>query len=286
MKPIIYFYIPVFNEQDTVGVILYRLSEVMKKIRLDYEVFLTLDGCTDDSAEVVEPYMKRMPLRVTQKQRRVGYGKSLYDTVSKVAAKSGNPKRDFFLVLDADFTCDPGILDQMEAQIERNADIIFPDRSGKWIKSVPLVRKIAYRLAGPILRFRGIKVKENSDLLASFRGCRVQLLRRSMIRLKALAEMGPKISPAACMVIFSIALLNVARNLVTVDPDGRKLRRRTGRFGFFNLLWFVLFNKELPKAAAEIEQQPPRPRRHRRYSNKKRGHSSKNQTSGKRNPAV
>jgi len=275
MKPVIYFYLPVFNEQDTVGVFLYSLSEMMRNIRLEYEVFLTLDGCTDDSAQVVEPYMRRMPLRVTQNHQRVGYGKSFYDTVNKVISKSGNPKRDFFLVLDADFTCDPAILNQISPQIERNADVIFPNRSGGWMKGIPLLRKIAYRLASPVLRFRGVEVKENSDLLSSFRGCRVHLLRRNMARLKALDQMGPGISPAACTAVFSIALLKAARNLTLIDLNSRKLRRRKSRFKLFSLLQFLLFSKEITAAAAAVERQPARPRRPRRYSNKHRERSSK-----------
>ena len=286
MKPIIYFYLPVFNEQDTVGVFLYRLSEVMKSIKLDYEVFLTLDACTDDSAEVVEPYMRRMPLRITQYQKRMGYGKSLYKTVSKVASKSSNPKRDFFLVLDADFSSDPGILNQMSAQIERNADIFSPNRSRGWMKGISLVRKIAYRLARPILRLRGIEVKENSDLLCSFRGCRVQLLRRNMARLKTLDKMGPEISPAACIAVFSLAMLNIARKPVLVDLNNKKMRRRKSRFELFRLLRFLLFSKEITAAAVPVEQPPTRPRPPRRYSNKRRERSSKIQTDKKRTPAV
>lgn len=281
MKPVIYFYIPVFNEQDTVGVFLYRLSEVMKNLRMEYEIFLTLDGCTDNTAEVVQPYMRWLPLRVTHNQRRKGYGKSLYETVSKVAAKSSNPKRDFLLILDADFTYDPGILNQMWAQIERNTDIFFPSRSRGWMKGVPVARRIAHRLVRPILRFRGIKMKENFNLLAAFRGCRVQLLRRRMEQLKAFAKMGPEISPAACKAVFSLALLNAARNRVLIELNNRKPRRRKSRFELFSLLRFLLFSREITAAAAEIEQRPPRPRRPRRYSNKKGKHSSKIQTSRK-----
>ena len=281
MKPVIYFYLPVFNEQDTVGVFLYRLSEVMKNFKLGYEVFITLDGCTDDSAEVVEPYMRRMPLRVTHNQPRVGYGKSLYETISKVLAKSSNPKRDFFLILDADFTYDTGILNQMSAQIERNVDIFFPNRSSGRMKGVAAARRIAHKLARPILRFRGIEVKVNSDLLATFRGCRVQLLRRNMARLKALAGMGPEISPAACTAVFSLALMNDARSFGLIDLNDRKLRRRESRFELFSLLRFLLFSREIAEAAAEIEQQPAKPRQPRRYSNKKGERSSKIQTSRK-----
>ncbi len=281
MKPVIYFYLPVFNEQDTVGIFLYRLSEVMRNLRLAYEVFITLDECTDDSAEVVEPYMRRMPLRFIHNQHRVGYGKSLYETIKKVAAKSSNPKRDFFLVLDADFTYDPGILKQMSARIERNMDVFFPSRSSSRMKGVTVARRIAHKLVRPILRFRGIEVKENFDMLATFRGCRVRLLHRNMARLKALAEMGPEISPAACAAVFSLALMRDARNLVLIDLDNKKLRRHKSRFKLFSLLRFLLFGRGVVTASAEIEQQPAGHRQPRRYSNKKGKHSSNIQTSKK-----
>ncbi|OGF96983.1 MAG: hypothetical protein A2Z86_10820 [Candidatus Glassbacteria bacterium GWA2_58_10] len=278
MKPTIYFYLPVLDEQQTVGVFLYRLGEVMRDSRLDYEVFLTLDGCTDDSAAVVEPYLKRMPLRVTHNEKRLGYGKSLLDTVNRVASQSANPKRDFFLVMDADFSLDPLILNDMLDGMERNVDFYTSDRFSAGAKSVSLSKRLAQRFARTILHFRGAQAGREPDYFSTLRGCRLHLLRRNLERLKPLGELGPGVQPAAAALVLLLALYRGARNPARIKIQEKKLRRRKSRFALLALLRWLLFGRQIVSTAAAPEAAPEstRPPR-RRYPNKNRRRSSKSE---------
>jgi len=278
VKPTIYFYLPVLDEQQTVGIFLYRLGEVMRNSRLDYEVFLTLDGCTDDSAAVVEPYLKRMPLRVTHNEKRLGYGKSLLETINRVVSQSANPKRDFFLVMDADFSLDPLILNDMLDGIERNVDFYHSDRLSEGKKSLSPSKRLAHRFARSILRFRGVRTGQEPDYFSTLRGCRVHLLRCNLERLKPLGKLGPGVQPAASALVLLLALYRSARNPARIKIQERKLRRRKSRFALLALLRYLLFGKEIISTAAAPEAAPenPRPPR-RRYSNKKRRRSSKSE---------
>jgi glycosyltransferase involved in cell wall biosynthesis len=158
----------------------------MSEVGLEYEVHLTLDACTDDSAEVVEPYLKKLPLFVTHHQQRKGYGKCLSEAIRKVSGTSQNPKRDYFVVLDADFSVDPVEIKEMAPGIERNVVLYLPDRLSASRNRVRLIKRFANRLAANILRRRGIEFSAGIDLLSTVRACRVQHLRRNMPRLDAL----------------------------------------------------------------------------------------------------
>ena len=276
MKPKIFFYVPVYNEQETIGVFLYRLSQVMKKLRLEYEIFLTLDGCEDDSAEVVAPYLRLLPVRVVHNEQRNGYGKCLFQAVKQVVGASDNPKRDFFLILDADFSCDPNFLLDMSSLIERNADLCSVDRLSRRNSNIPFFERILQLFCWLVLRFRGIDLSRNLDLLTTFRGCRVQLARLNLKRLEVLAQLGPKVPPAACGLTFVYALLGRARNFRQIQVSCRKPRRRRKQSALLALVKFLLLDKTLSEIKSRKEKSPPGPKRPRkRYSNKTLHDSSK-----------
>ncbi|HUU27760.1 MAG TPA: glycosyltransferase family 2 protein [archaeon] len=277
MKPMIHLFVPVYNEQDTVGILLYRVSEIMKKLRLEYEVLLVLDGCTDDSPEVVAPYLKIMPLRVIQYERRAGYARSLFAAIKRVTRQSKNPKRDFFLILDADFSYDPSYLGKMAAQIERNVDLYSGNRFMVAGEKGPLRSRLVHKLAGLILRLRKVDLNPGLDLLTTFRGCRVHLLRSNFTRLMVLEELGPEVPPAACALAFLWLLYKQAANFGQLEISEKKMRRRKSRPAFWSLFRFLLFSKKLTASAEEIERPPAARRkpRGRRYSNKARIDSSK-----------
>ncbi|HLA38997.1 MAG TPA: glycosyltransferase [Candidatus Glassbacteria bacterium] len=270
MKPIIYFYLPVYDEQETVGVLLYRLSEVMRDLRFDYEVHLTLDGCSDDSAEVVEPYLKRIPLRVVHNSTRLGYGKCLLDAIKRVLNESTNPRRDYFIVLDADFSLDPGLVSSMAAGIDRNVDLYLPHRFGAGRKGHRLAKWLAHLVAGRILRLRGFKRAAGLDLFTGLRACRVGHLRRSLKQLEALGSFGPGIHPSACSALLLLALANNVRHEVVIEVAERKKRRRESRFSWWPNLRFAMKINLVKEETAKVEQAPQRPRQGRRRSNKYR----------------
>ncbi|MEA2062852.1 MAG: glycosyltransferase family 2 protein [Gemmatimonadota bacterium] len=283
----IYFFIPAFDEQETVGVLLYRLREVMSKVKLDYTVLLTLDGCRDNTSEVISQYFQLMPIHVIDHPRTLGYGKSLAEVVKRVSTESRNPKRDFFLVLDADFTQDPGKFNGLFEQIERNLDLCYGNRFAGTGNGVSWQKRLANFLVHRVLRFRGIEHKKaGSDLLTTLRGCRVRLLRRNLKQLKMLDRYGPEVPPAGVAMLFLLMLYGDARKYYEIKFSDKLIRRRGSRFRLFSLLRFTLFG-EFPEPAPPAPEQARQPsdrektrrrrpsRRRKSYSNKRRPDSSK-----------
>lgn len=281
MKPMIFIFLPVFNEQETIGVLLYRISEIMRKLRLEYEVLVILDGCTDDSPEVVAPYLNIMPLRVVHYDQRAGYGKSLLEAIKRVTSQSQNPKRDFFIILDADFSHDPAYLGEMYSRIESNVDLYCGNRFFGTEARPGLRQTFMQFAAGAILRLRGVELKPGFDLLNTFCGCRVNILRQYFHRLQVLEKMGPEIPPAACGLTLLLLLYRGAKVIEQLPLKGKKLRQRGSRPSFWAVIRFLLFSKVFLIPADEVQDIPAIPARNtrrtrrKRYSNKPHTDSSK-----------
>jgi Glycosyl transferase family 2 len=279
VKPFIYFYMPVFNEQETAGVMLYRLREVMQKLKYEYTILLTLDGCNDETPQVIAPYLHLMPIRVVDRAKRTGYGKSLWEAISLVNRESANPKRDFFLILDAGFTQDPSLLNELNGQIERNADFCCGNRLAAGRRAMSLLKRLANLLVPMLLRLRGIRLKYGADLINTFQGARVQLLRRNLKQLQVLKLCGPDVPPSGVAMLLFLLLSKDARKYYEVQYTEKNIRRRASRFSIFRLLRFALFGKFYDKSSkSDKGSSAPRrrPRRRRKWkSNKPRPDSSK-----------
>ncbi len=244
----IYFYIPVRDEQGTAGVLLYRLMETMRGVDMEYDVHLTLDGCTDDSQQVVEPYMKKLPLKVTRNDSRLGYGKCLHKAIRKVNEISQNPKRDYFMVLDADFSVDPAEIKEMAAGIERNVVLYVPDRLSMPRNRIGLAKRSANAVAARLLRGRGAKFPEHIDLLSTVRACRVQHLRRNLPRMEALAALPKTAPPAVSGALLYLALQDNSKKTEVLEIREQRMSRRKSRFSLFSVIRHLLFGAALETA--------------------------------------
>lgn len=178
----IYICIPAYNEERTIGVVLWKLREVMAEFERDYEVLVVDDASTDGTSDVIAPYTRIMPVHVRRNDRREGYAASLEALVREAANRSSYPKRDAVVTLQADFTDEPADVVTLVKRIEGGADVV----TGR----VHLVRQTTPRVVRwtraawhqLLRRVHGGEVE--GDVLSGFRAYRVMAL------LKAIEEEG------------------------------------------------------------------------------------------------
>ncbi len=174
----IYICIPAYNEERTIGVVLWKIREVMAGFERDYEVLVVDDGSTDGTPDVMEPYARVMPVHVRRHEKRQGYAASLEALIRAASDRTAYPKRDVVVTLQADFTDEPADIVTLVKRIEGGADVV----TGR-VRLVPeetprLLRWTRRLWDGVIRRARGGEVE--GDVLSGFRAYRVMALRKAI----------------------------------------------------------------------------------------------------------
>ena len=174
----IYFCIPSYNEEHTVGVVLWKIRQEMAAFQRDYQILLLDDASTDSTLKVLEPYARVLPLTVLRHAQRAGYAASLRELLDEALRRSTYPKRDAVVVLQADFSEDPADAVTLIKRLEGGADLVtttprapttHPMRSHRWVSKL-----------STFLAKRGVPAENGGDPLASLRAYRVISLRRAL----------------------------------------------------------------------------------------------------------
>jgi hypothetical protein len=120
---LIYICIPTHNEQQTVGVVLWKLRQVLTEYPRDYQLLVADDASTDKTQDVLEPYTRVLPLTLFRSEKRQGYAASLEMLLREAARRSEYPKRDVVVTLQADFSDEPDDLIPLIKRLEAGADV-------------------------------------------------------------------------------------------------------------------------------------------------------------------
>lgn len=173
----IYICIPALNEAPTVGVLLWRIRQVMAEFRRDFHLIVLDDASTDATAEVLGPYEKVLPLTVLRNERTGGYAAALERLLREAVARSTHPKRDIAVVLQADFTEPPEEIPALVKKLEGGADVV-----GSAVAGVEgeLPRGLRWSRKGlPWLIGRKLP-REGGDPMSGFRAYRVHVIKRAL----------------------------------------------------------------------------------------------------------
>ena len=173
----VYICIPAYNEERTVGVVLWKIREVMAEFGRDYEVLVVDDGSTDDTSEVMAPYARIMPLHVKRHERREGYAASLESLIREAVERAAYPKRDVVVTLQADFTDEPADVVTLVKRIEGGADVVTGRvrlEAGATPRGIRWSRRLWHYLLG---RANG---GVEGDVLSGFRAYRVFTVTRAL----------------------------------------------------------------------------------------------------------
>jgi glycosyltransferase involved in cell wall biosynthesis len=174
---LIYICIPALDEAQTVGVLLWRVRQVMTEFRRDFEVLVLDDGSHDDTAAVVDRYARVMPLTLLGSAETRGYAASVERLLREVVERSTHPRRDAAVVLQGDFTEPPEEIPALVKRIEGGADLV-----GAVVVGVEgeVSRALRWSRRGlPWLLSRAALPGDVGDPFSGFRAYRVQSLRRA-----------------------------------------------------------------------------------------------------------
>ncbi len=174
----IYICIPVHNEERTIGVLLWKIRQVMADFGRDYRILVLDDGSTDGTGQVVERYRRVLPLSVLRERLRTGYATSLERLLKEAAELSSYAKRDAVLTLQGDFTESPEVIVPLLKAFEGGADLVSGWRRGD-DGSVPGRVRLA-RWMVPVLLGRALEGVPVSDSTCGLRVFRVVVLKKAL----------------------------------------------------------------------------------------------------------
>jgi hypothetical protein len=174
---VIYICIPAHNEERTIGVVLWKIRQVMANFPRDYQILVANDGSSDKTADVLEPYLRVLPLSVLQLQQRRGYAPALELLLREAVRRAEYPKRDVIVTMQADFTEDPDHLTALLKRIEAGADVVCTNTSLP--EKAPRAQRWARRI-GRALMGRRRWPAEVTDPLSGFRAYRVHTVRKAL----------------------------------------------------------------------------------------------------------
>lgn len=177
-RDVIYISIPVHNEESTIGVLLWKIRNVMGEFGRDYELLVHDDASTDRTPEVLQRYRRTLPLRIFSSRERLGYSGSLELLLREAVKKAPYPKRDAIVTLQGDFTDNPQDLVPLIKTLEGGADVVTGTVTAPG-DGVPLPIRFA-RWAAPRILGSALRTCPVSDPVSGYRIYRVIVLKKAL----------------------------------------------------------------------------------------------------------
>jgi glycosyltransferase involved in cell wall biosynthesis len=175
---LIYICIPAYNEAATIGVLLWKIRQVMSEFPRDYELLVLNDRSTDQTEDVLAPYLRVLPLTVLRSEQRQGYAASLERLIREAVGRASHPRRDVVITLQADFSDPPEEIPALLKRIEGGADVVEGTAEAMGSPAPGLLRWTRRLLPWMLRRTplpEGVK-----DPVCGFRAYRVAVLKKAL----------------------------------------------------------------------------------------------------------
>ena len=178
----LYVVLPAYNEEASLGKLLDRIGYHLYNAGIDhYEVLVVNDGSRDRTAQILEEYQEKMPLRVLTHEVNKGLGKTIRDGL--LAASELADDNDIIITMDADDTHTPGLMPRMMGMMREGYDVVIASRYqrgarvyglSKFRELMSLGASYLFRLLLPI---RGVR-----DFTCGYRAYRASVLKAAFER--------------------------------------------------------------------------------------------------------
>ncbi len=155
----IYFCIPTRDEAGTIGLVLWKIRQVLHDSRREYQLLVGDDASSDGTAEVLAPYAKVLPLTLLRSERPIGYAATVERLLREALERSDRHKRDIAILWPADYTVDADAIEEFLKRLDSGADVVVGEGTlvGEPDRGRRLVRRWAPRLLGRRVRVPGVR---------------------------------------------------------------------------------------------------------------------------------
>lgn len=143
--------LPAYNEELNLEPLVSRIDEQLCLSGYAHRIIIVDDGSVDNTLAVARDLAKRFPVQIAQHQHNRGLGAAV-QTGLDAALQSA--EGGIVVLMDADNSHDPGIIDQMVAKIAAGDDVVIASRfqRGGEVVGVAFYRRILSSGLSLILR--------------------------------------------------------------------------------------------------------------------------------------
>ena len=244
----IYFCIPTRDEATTVGLVLWKIRQVLNESRREYQLLLGDDASSDATTEVLAPYAKVLPITVFRSEQRLGYAATVERLLKEALERSDRHKRDVAILWPADYTIDPSDLEEFLKKLDSGADLVVgqDNMTGEPDRGRRLVRRWASRILGRRVRVAGV-----SDVVSGVAAFRLVALRQAFRDRpdRWLATEGWAAN-AELVAWVAAAARQVETAQVTTHADRRQRPSRVQPWPLARALWQARRHLQAPPAVA------------------------------------
>lgn len=124
----VYYLLPAYNEEENIGLLLTKISNVMDETGKEYVVIVVDDGSKDRTAEIVQSAAASIPIHLVRHPENRGLHESLRSGIKASLDLSEDPN-DVLVAMDADNTHEPSSCPEMVRLIsEGGYDVVIASR--------------------------------------------------------------------------------------------------------------------------------------------------------------
>jgi glycosyltransferase involved in cell wall biosynthesis len=225
--------IPVYNEEDNIKEIYYRLVKVLKDIKKSYEIIFTDDGSTDKTFEILKDiYNKNGSIKIVNLDKHFSQAAALLAGFSIAQGK-------IIVTIDADLQCAPEDIPKFLIKIDEGFDAVSGFRR---FRQDAIFRKLLSYFMNKIMCF-----KTRVDLKDW--GCSFNTIKREIFgqivsygrNARFLKPLGAKLS----------------KNISEVEVQHFKRKSGSSKYNILHLIsngmdFLINYSKNLPKNEGEI----------------------------------
>jgi polyisoprenyl-phosphate glycosyltransferase len=138
--------IPTFNEAENVDRVYDRVSQVLARLDLEWELVFSVDPCTDGTEELILALRARDPrVKMLRFSRRFGQPMA---TLAGMDASSG----DAVVVIDCDLQDPPELIPELVTRWREGYDVVYAQRRTRAGETLPkrIISALGYRLIARI----------------------------------------------------------------------------------------------------------------------------------------
>ncbi len=172
----IYICVPSHNNAATVGLLLWKVRQVLAAFPREYQLLVADDGSTDTTEEVLSSYGPVLPMSVTKYRAARGYAATVEALLRQALRLTDHPKRDSAIVLNADFSVSPSVLPDLIRGIESGADVVV----GEATQRPQSFGRRLVQLSSAWLLKPGLTIPGVQDLLSGVCAIRLVTLKRCL----------------------------------------------------------------------------------------------------------